>query len=432
MRTEVVKQSALALTIGMIVGCAGDAPFALEETDLPAIFLDDIEIPAGFDFATTHDVTVSLALGPRSGDWQDPPRVHVGVDGEGGDFDLIMEGFLSEGGTFVTVIPVATRTESLVVKYETLDGVTTLRLPIVDASAVYPGPTLASSMASGGITPALNQTGQAGGPMRVPEDLSNFPIAYVSYHPSQSAYGTIAFEDNWPWKGDYDFNDLVLSYHIVQYRNPSYDMVAMEVFVRVEAVGAEFRNGFGFGLPISRQRVITAYGGVSARADELGMEPGHDEAVFILFDNPSAVVGREATMMNTLPGKSLVDVPELRFVVQFRTPLKDSEMGTPPINPFLFVNGDRGREIHLIGKPATDLASSAYPGSGDDSGAYSTQTGLPWAILLPTSWAWPAERVPVHEGHLEFVPWAESGGTTYTDWYLSKGNNRDEAQLILR
>ena len=167
-------------------------------------------------------------------------------------------------------------------------------------------------------------------------------------------------------------------------------------------------------------------------ADELGMEPGQDEAVFILFDNPSSVVGQDATLLNTLPGQSLVESPELRFVVQFRTPLKDPDLGTPPFNPFLFVNGDRGREVHLIGKPGTGLAEPSYWGSADDSGGYKTQTGLPWAILIPDRWAWPAEKEPVNEGHLEFVPWAESGGTTLTDWYMSKGGNRDETKLIVR
>ena len=94
--------------------------------------------------------------------------------------------------------------------------------------------------------------------------------------------------------------------------------------------------------------------------------------------------------------------------------------------------GDRGREIHLIGKSPTAFADLGRLGTEDDNGGYATQRGLPWAILLPDAWPWPAERTPVNEAHLEFVPWAESGGTEYTDWYLSKGNNRDPGKLISR
>ena len=35
-------------------------------------------------------------------------------------------------------------------------------------------------------------------------------LAYNNYYPSENAYGTFSFEDNWPDLGDYDFNDLVL------------------------------------------------------------------------------------------------------------------------------------------------------------------------------------------------------------------------------
>jgi LruC domain-containing protein len=423
-----------AVLAGTLAGCGdelGTAPPVEESEETES--LEDITIPQGFAFNTSRDVTVQLAVGPDSTERDEAPRVQVGFPATGSEIDLVMEGFLSTDGEFTTVIPVATWRESLVIRYESGDGVQTVEAPIVNDRVDVPGTSLSRSFSVGSIPPAFSAQTFAGGPARVPEDLSQFPIAYTSYHPSQSTYGTIAFEDNWPSKGDYDFNDLVLSYHLVMYRTPAYDVVAMELFLNVEAVGAEYRNGFGFSLPVSRQRVITAYGGVSNRVDELGMEPGHDDdAVFIVFDNPSTVMGREASMLNTLPGSSFVDSPEIRFVVQFRTPLRDSDLGTPPFNPFLFVNGDRGREVHLIGKPPTALANPAYSGSADDAGNYRTQQGLPWAILVPATWSWPAERVPVNEGHLEFVPWAESGGAQYTDWYLSKGSNRDDSRLYIR
>ena len=405
-----------------------------EEQDLELTSLDAIEIPEGFDFATTRDVTVSLAVDAPGPMWLEPPRVQVGVPDSDGDFDLIIEGFLAADGTFSVTVPIPTYMERLFLRYEIPDSVRTLTLPIVGMSARYPGTVWNDEIRAGTLAPAYTPPTRpglgVGGPQGVPEDLSNFPIAYTSYHPSQSSWGTIAFEDNWPSKGDYDFNDLVLSYHVVQYRNPAYDMVAMEFFLRVEAAGAGFRNGFGFSLPVDRQRIVKAYGGLSSRSDELGMEPGVDQAVFILFDDPGDVIPG-GTMVNTLPGASLVTGTQLRFVVQFRTPLKDSELGAPPFDPFLIVDGDRGREVHLIGKQPTPLMNTEYLGTEDDAGGFRTGRGLPWAILLPSAWAWPTERTPVNEAHLEFVDWAESGGTLYTDWYLEKGHNRDN-DLIIR
>jgi LruC domain-containing protein len=396
--------------------------------------LENIVVPDGFDFATATDLRVTLAVDPPG--QADPlrPRVQVGVPDAEGAFDLVIEGFLDTEGRFSVTVPVPTRLERVFVRYETGSRVRHLTLPITGTRARFPGPVLSDSTTSGGLTPAWASGDDAGlrtdGPQSLPDDLANFPIAYVSYHPSQASWGTIAFEDNWPSKGDYDFNDLVVSYHVVQYRNPSYDMVAMEFFMKVEAVGAGFRNGFGFALPIDRRRVIRSYGSVSARNDDLGMEPGQDQAVFMVFDDPADVIPG-GTMINTLPGSSRVSGEELRVVVQFRTPLKDSDLGAPPFNPFLVVNGNRGREVHLIGKPPTALMNAAHIGTGDDVGGFRTRRGLPWALLLPTAWEWPTERTPVDEAHLEFVDWAESGGTSYTDWYLDKGANR-KSDLVFR
>jgi hypothetical protein len=35
------------------------------------------------------------------------------------------------------------------------------------------------------------------------------------FTPSKSQAGTIAFEDLWPYYGDYDFNDVALNYQVV-------------------------------------------------------------------------------------------------------------------------------------------------------------------------------------------------------------------------
>lgn len=430
-----VPHSILLATLAVVGFSACEAPTATMEGDegLSARSLDDISIPEGFDFATTADVTVELSVAAPSPDREQAPRVQVGVPDAEGAFDLIIEGFLSPTGQFSVTIPVPTFLDRIFVRYETDSGVRRLTLPLSGTVVRYPGPVLEDVTMSGTLTPAYPGTrtsrGPAGGPQAVPEDLSQFPIAYVSYHPSQSGWGTIAFEDNWPSRGDYDFNDLVLSYHIAQYRTPAYDMVAMEFFLKVEAVGADFRNGFGFSLPVDRKRVITSYGGVSARSDELGMEPGHDQAVFMVLDDPGDVIPG-GTMVNTVPGSSLVTGTQVRVVVQFRTPLSDEELGTPPFNPFLVVNGDRGREVHLVGKQPTALMNRSYLGTADDAGGFRTGSGLPWALLLPTSWSWPVERTPVNEAHLEFVDWAESGGTVYSDWYLSKGHNRNQELLF--
>jgi hypothetical protein len=43
--------------------------------------------------------------------------------------------------------------------------------------------------------------------------------AFNNYYPSKNNTGTLAFEDLWPAKGDYDFNDLVVDYNFNQVTN---------------------------------------------------------------------------------------------------------------------------------------------------------------------------------------------------------------------
>ena len=48
----------------------------------------------------------------------------------------------------------------------------------------------------------------------LPDDQDEFPNdyrrTYSSYFPSQNGFVTLAYRDNWPSLGDYDFNDLVI------------------------------------------------------------------------------------------------------------------------------------------------------------------------------------------------------------------------------
>ena len=55
------------------------------------------------------------------------------------------------------------------------------------------------------------------------DELDDFPedstLCCATYTPSELGAGSYAFEDLWPANGDYDFNDLVVSYRYVQMRN---------------------------------------------------------------------------------------------------------------------------------------------------------------------------------------------------------------------
>ena len=93
---------------------------------------------------------------------------------------------------------------------------------------------------------------------------------------------------------------------------------------------------------------------------------------------------------------------------------------------------DRGREVHLPGYAPTTLVNESLIGTGDDAGTvgkpnsyYKSRTALPWAINLPESFAYPAEKVDVRDAHLRFEKWAQSGGFTFMDWYRPQQGYRE-------
>jgi len=64
--------------------------------------------------------------------------------------------------------------------------------------------------------------------------------------------GVLAFEDNWPLAGDYDFNDAVLAYNIKKIDNGDLNneyVRTLELRYEIKAIGATFHNGIAVSIP---------------------------------------------------------------------------------------------------------------------------------------------------------------------------------------
>jgi len=106
-------------------------------------------------------------------------------------------------------------------------------------------------------------------------------------------FGTLAFEDLWPSKGDYDFNDLILDYQFEITTNTSNFVESVKGTFIIKAFGGSFENGFGFQLanainPIDitvtgsrlTENIITLNGN--------GTEAGQTIPTIIVYDNAFA------------------------------------------------------------------------------------------------------------------------------------------------
>lgn len=254
--------------------------------------------------------------------------------------------------------------------------------------------------------------------------------------------GTLAFEDLWPSQGDYDFNDLVIGYNIDHVLNGNNKIVAIEADWTIKAVGAAFKNGFGFKfdglnssdiLSISGQRLKENI--ISTNAN--GTEMNQSKATVIIFDNVfNEIKSVGGAFINTVLDNPLTPTVTISSNIEFSSPIPQNLVGLPPYNPFIFVNGDRTKEIHLSNQTPTDLADVTLFGTFADATNisnnyfYKTANGLPWAINIHGSFDYPIEKSPIDKAYLNFKNWGINGGNSFKEWYLDTPSNRDNSKIF--
>jgi len=264
--------------------------------------------------------------------------------------------------------------------------------------------------------------------------------AFEVCFPTKNTFGTVAYEDLWPFQGDYDLNDMVVDYNYRIATNADNKAVKIRARFRVRALGAGMDSGFGIELRLPPS-AIESVSGYEFYDNEIilsanGTEAGQSRAVIIAFDNGHALMNeREGVFVNT--DKSLPEVADrmLDMNIQFSTPQDVSDLGLAPFNPFIFTERGRGYEIHLPAHTPTDLADNSLFGTGHDrttpseSRYYTDVQNLPWAIHIPDPFSYPIEKRAIIGAHLRFANWAQNGGQTYTDWYRNNAGYRNETNI---
>jgi LruC domain-containing protein len=273
-----------------------------------------------------------------------------------------------------------------------------------------------------------------------PNDIN---LAFNSYYPSKATYGHLAFEDLWPYRGDFDMNDLIVGYRYNTIKNSGNDVMAVQSSIYVKAVGGSYQNGFGFELPVNPSDVSMVIG-QSLKDGYINLngnatEAGQNKAVVIAFDNALNLAPRPGGFyVNTESGSPVVQSDTINVTTWFNHPIPSSTIGSAPFNPFMISNKRRGYEIHLPNNPPTTLASSALFNTGNDKTNTSTgryylsDKNLPWALNIPAAFPIVIEKNQIIKGYLKFQPWCQSGGTSYNDWYVNNTGYRDPNKLLFR
>ncbi|MDO5571235.1 MAG: LruC domain-containing protein [Bacteroidales bacterium] len=227
---------------------------------------------------------------------------------------------------------------------------------------------------------------------------------------SYSREGTLAFEDNWPQKGDYDFNDFVTNYKYSFVKSESSNNItAIVLSFKVAAIGTASTNGFGIQIPLNRNLI--------SNASDFNIEEDNGKSTLIIYNNVRESYNNAGGIINASKGSGTKEGTEKTIRLELTMPIHESSILFDDLNPFLFVQ-NREREIHLVDyKPTSKMDMSLF-GTKDDKSSvennvfYRMDNQKPWALdICDKNWRWPYENLSngIELAYPKFVSW-------YTEW----------------
>jgi len=338
-----------------------------------------------------------------------------------------------------------------------LDGSTSIDPATVTLTGTQPNPATEGTFTVNAITgeitftPVNGFTGTAIGEYQVCDqnglcDVAEITISVfvgaTNLYPATGP-GTLAFEDLWPGKGDYDFNDLVVDYQFEINSNPGNFVEQLTATFTVRAFGAELENGFGFQLAEAINPADLTVSGFNHSESYVTIDPNGTEAnqskpTIIVFENAFALMPHPGIGIgvNTTQDAPYVTPVTLTIEIQFKpNTYSYNDLDIANFNPFLIVNKVRGHEVHLPNYPPTDLADVTLFGMWEDDSDpltgkyYLTENNLPWAISIYEQFDYPREKQDITWVHLKFAEWARSGGVLFPDWYKNLQGYRNESGI---
>lgn len=284
---------------------------------------------------------------------------------------------------------------------------------------------------------------------------------------SEMNKGVLGFEDNWPARGDYDMNDVVVKYsstrnfkefQSVNIKTATDGAVTAEVETHyyrygvtdeltLAWTGANYSNGFAYELTLDKGAdmdgiTISKNGGEAVKATVT--KESDTKCIVYVFNDAKAelnVSGHSATNMpeTVTPVTYTIQIPyvegdesEIGGTINNDKDLKYSDRA--PYNPFIFVRGNKEHEVHLIDKAPTsvgkEFCATKFGKEGADtsdgiSTYYRSSDYFPYAINLSAdgnnnSSVWnidlKPEQIAIYETYPKFVDWATTGNNTIKWW----------------
>lgn len=231
--------------------------------------------------------------------------------------------------------------------------------------------------------------------------------------------GTLAFEDNWPEEGDYDFNDFVTAYtYKLVAGTDNTNVKGIRLTFSPKALGAAYNSGFAIQLPVNTGNVASVTGGT--------LEADETLATLIVYENIRRDgFGGRGGFLNTQKGNDLTAGTEREIYVSLKENITLSSF--QGFNPFIYVNG-REHEIHLTDKAPTGKMDYSLFTTGDDRSTpdsghyYRKNNSHPWALDISSTsngsstnslWAYPSEGNNISLAYPNYNQWTSDHNTNW-------------------
>lgn len=363
---------------------------------------EDLVVPEGFDWAMTRNVTVSM---------QSKNATSASFYLDESCKDLVAELPVQAGKSDV-VLNIPTASSAVWVKFPTIDD----KEEIMKISVRTAETRGAESWTADVLFPDYAKQG-------VGEN--------VYYQPFKDKYGTIMFEDMWPAKGDYDFNDYVVNYNMMAaMHKDDYNHVYVTVKLKLRAMGGS--HPYRFCIQVGHKANTNATMKILRKDVEItDIKITNNEGInggVQLLDNTTYTIVA-LTNFEKLKEKSggryyntekehLIansKTPEITFTLKITTSNSSNMLygfGSEFAFDYFLQRTDNNREIHFIDYPPTEL----YKDYDKDLGGvkhttyYCNEKQFVWALKAPVEMGWGVEGCDIINVYREFPEWVRRGG----------------------
>jgi LruC domain-containing protein len=251
-----------------------------------------------------------------------------------------------------------------------------------------------------------------------PPEIDLYAISSWNYFPSASSYYVVGYEDLYPGKGDYDFNDLTVAYRMEYGLNAEGDVVAVQGLAYLITRGSAYSHDWhlAMSLPAGVSGVLNCTLTADYRAPLVQVPcPGQDGALsdslldlavftdtLAIFPDPAGSLFVNSQRLYSAPWNlKFFPGPKAEFRLDLDLPLTLPELQPPPYDPYLYVR-DTGQSVRLM----------------EVDPAYQDADGYPFGMLLTDSWKPPLEFMDTSFAYPLFDDFVATEGGSSSAWYL--------------